>query len=511
VGGRRYTVFTSLLQGFCNLVACGHGYLYASMALLPRMPAPVGHAVRVWALAWTIGVFPVVGPILYVIKRPVTRALDDPASCDDRARAVVLDGARKQAMISFAFWAIAAASLVPLWLVDFPSQPRIYLAHLVGLVLGTGLVASTFIFYFVEWSDREHLIPKIFPDGIGDLPGARSVSIHTKIGLLIFTTSTIPILGLLSAASLSHVDTRSLLFMGGSFGIFGAVQAYLIRRSVDRPIRTLLGEVDRVRRNDLSARAHAVSADAIGRLGDGFNAMVDGLRRARFVEETFGRYVTPQVRDEILAGKIPLGGERRRATVLFCDVRGFTALSEKLQPEEVVQILNRYLDLMVEILVDEGATIDKFLGDGILAVFGVPLAQDDGARRAVRAALAMLARLDEWNQEREAAGAPPLAIGIGVHAGEVIAGNIGSARKMEYTIIGDAVNTASRIEGLNRQLGTRLLISADVHVEVAADVDARELDPVEVRGKSKPLLLYEVRPTPSASSRTARPAPTRTA
>jgi adenylate cyclase len=270
--------------------------------------------------------------------------------------------------------------------------------------------------------------------------------------------------------------------------------------------------VSRVRHDDLSARAHVVSADAIGRLGDGFNAMVEGLRRARFVEETFGRYVTPQVRDEILAGKIPLGGERRRATVLFCDVRGFTALSEKLPPEEVVAVLNAYLNLMVDALVEEGATIDKFLGDGILAVFGVPLAQEDGARRAVRAALAMLARLDVWNAERKSAGATPLAIGIGVHSGEVVAGNIGSARKMEYTIIGDAVNTASRIEGLNRQLGTRLLVSSEVHAEVASHVDARALDPVEVRGKAKPLALYEIlTPLPGLESRTARPAPGRIA
>jgi adenylate cyclase len=143
-------------------------------------------------------------------------------------------------------------------------------------------------------------------------------------------------------------------------------------------------------------------------------------------------------------------------------------------------------------VVEEGGTVDKFIGDAVMASFGVPVAQSDAALRAVRAGLGMLERLAAWNVERARAGEPPIEIGIGVHSGDVVAGNIGSTKKMEYTVIGDTVNTSSRIEQLNKRLGTRLLVSAQTHTQVADAVEARALEPVMVAGKSRPVLVYEV-------------------
>jgi adenylate cyclase len=163
-----------------------------------------------------------------------------------------------------------------------------------------------------------------------------------------------------------------------------------------------------------------------------------------------------------------------------------------MPPAEVVAFLNSYLDAMVEVVVAEGGTVDKFIGDAVMATFGVPVARGDDALRAVRAAVGMLTRLEQWNVERAARGQARLEIGIGLHTGEVLAGNIGSTRKMEYTVIGDTVNTASRIEGLNKAFHTHLLISAETYAQVRAAVTARPLEPVEVKGKREKLLVYEV-------------------
>lgn len=193
-------------------------------------------------------------------------------------------------------------------------------------------------------------------------------------------------------------------------------------------------------------------------------------------------------------GALRLGGDEHTMTVLFSDIRGFTSLSAEMPPEAVVQMLNEYFSEMVDEVFRWNGVLDKFLGDGICAVFGPPLLGEDHARNAVCCALGMLTRLAALNERRTSRGAPPLKIGIGLHTGPVIAGNVGSPSRMEFTHIGDTVNTASRIEGQTKDLGGALLISNDTYLAAggAAALNARLLGRAMLRGRREPVELLAV-------------------
>lgn len=225
------------------------------------------------------------------------------------------------------------------------------------------------------------------------------------------------------------------------------------------------------------------------------NYVLEGRERRR-IREMFGRYLAPeQVRIlEEGEGGPSLSGERLPLTLLFSDIRGFTALSERLSPEEVIEILNRYLDRMTEIVFRNGGTLDKFMGDGLMAFWGAPLRLHDHAPRAVAAALEMLEAVDELNRELEAeTGGTRLDIGIGIHTGEAVVGNIGSLdRKLDYTAVGDAVNLASRLESMNKELSTRALVSRatrDAAPEAAVYAPVGE---VPVKGRSRAVEVFRL-------------------
>jgi len=208
-------------------------------------------------------------------------------------------------------------------------------------------------------------------------------------------------------------------------------------------------------------------------------------RRERIrLRETLTRYMTDQVAEVVLKNGATLTGESRRATVLFCDIREFTRLSGSLSATEVVELLNDVLSRLVDVVFEFGGTLDKFLGDGLMAVFGAPLSSGRDEEMAVRSALRMRDEIDRFNAGRSEKGFPCLKIGIGVHSGEVVAGNIGSLRRLEYTVIGSTVNLASRIEQLNKTFKTDILISSATYDRVSHLVEV-ELEPgAEVRGVS---------------------------
>jgi adenylate cyclase len=217
-------------------------------------------------------------------------------------------------------------------------------------------------------------------------------------------------------------------------------------------------------------------------------------RGKRLLKRAFSRYVNPHVAEEIAQDPegVGLAGQRRKVTVLFSDIRGFTALSETLPPEEVVAFLSQYLEAMTEVVFEFDGTLDKFIGDGIMVLYGTPVGRPDDARRAVRTALRMCERLQELNRQRKGILSRSLRIGVGIHTGEVIVGNLGSLKKMEYTAIGDTVNLASRIEGLNKEFGTTILVSEVTYREVADLVVAKSISDVTVRGREEKVTLYSV-------------------
>jgi class 3 adenylate cyclase len=228
--------------------------------------------------------------------------------------------------------------------------------------------------------------------------------------------------------------------------------------------------------------------------------LVWSARRLRTVirrmqeRDAFARFLPGPAVDRLTRdpSALELGGEEHEATVLFADIRGFTTLSESLHPTEVVRLLNEYFQEMVEEIFAWEGILDKFIGDGICAVFGPPLAGEDAARRAIRCAIGMQHRLERLNERRKVRGEPPLKIGIGLHTGPLVAGNVGSPLRMEYTHIGDTVNTASRLEGLTKELGAPIIASESTASFARDDTDLRDLGLVAVRGKPAPMRLYAV-------------------
>ncbi len=212
----------------------------------------------------------------------------------------------------------------------------------------------------------------------------------------------------------------------------------------------------------------------------------------KFIKSIFGRHTSTEVVEDALRRGLKLGGEEKEVTILFSDIRNFTAMSEKLPPNEVVGLLNKYFAEMVEVISRNGGTLNKFLGDGILAIFGAPVSYGNDAERAVRTALEMMEKLVEINRTLVEKGKLALNIGVGINTGRVVVGNIGSTERMEYTVIGDAVNIASRLEALNKELETNILISHSTYQQVKEVVQVKRLNPVRVKGKEKSIWVYEV-------------------
>jgi len=224
--------------------------------------------------------------------------------------------------------------------------------------------------------------------------------------------------------------------------------------------------------------------------------VVEG-REKRQVKKLFSRYVSKDVYDQLLANPslAALGGARRHMTVLFSDIRGFTTMSEKGSPEDVVSQLNELFTRMVRVVFAHRGTVDKFVGDMIMALYGAPLDDEDHAEHAVQTALAMITTLHELNREWAAQGKPQLDIGIGINTGDMIAGNVGSDTIMSYTVIGDAVNLGARLESLNKDYGTRIIISDATRARLKGRYDIHPLGDVVVKGKSKPVAIFEVKST----------------
>lgn len=282
--------------------------------------------------------------------------------------------------------------------------------------------------------------------------------------------------------------------------LLGLALAGVITFGLVRPVRRLVAGTVAVERGELDTVIPVTSGDEIGLLTMSFNTMVGELRLKAMIRETFGKYVDPRIVEGLIDRPelTEVRGSRRRMTILFCDMKGFTSFSEGMTPVGLVNVMNRYLTVMSDAVRQNGGIVDKYIGDAVMAFWGPPFTgSDEQGRLACDAALAQLAKLPEFRAELPdltgiRRGLPEIDIRVGIATGEVVVGNLGSEQTRNYTVIGDTVNFASRLEGVNKAYHTRILIS-EMTAQLAADaIEVREIDAVLVVGKSEPQRIFEL-------------------
>ena len=280
---------------------------------------------------------------------------------------------------------------------------------------------------------------------------------------------------------------RSLIIAAIGIGI-GLVIAWLVAHNISKPIRLLTNEAFQMRTFDLSdrplVRSRIVEVERLSQA-------VQTLKRAM---ADFGRYVPTQLIRRLVSGEMTaeIGGERREVTLLFTDIADFTSISEDMDPTTLMQEVSEYLAEASRTLIEHGATIDKYIGDAIMAMWNAPVDQENHVELACRAVLKTAAAIDSLNERRTAEGRPPFRTRFGLHVGEVVVGNVGSDERMNYTALGETVNLASRLEGLNKQLGTDILVSEAVMGTLSEEFVARPVDMVRVKGTTHPVRVFEL-------------------
>jgi len=267
---------------------------------------------------------------------------------------------------------------------------------------------------------------------------------------------------------------------------------YFFSKTITQPIIKLVRATEQIKAGNYHVNIRATTKDEIGDLTQSFVEMGKGLEEREKMKDAFGKFVNEEIAQQVMKGEIHLGGERKTAAIFFSDIRSFTAISEKLEPEEVVEFLNEYMTLMVDCVNQTAGVVDKYIGDAIMAEWGVPVSKGNDTENAVTASLMMREKLLKFNSNRGGDRKPIIQIGCGINTGPVLAGQIGSEDRMEYTVIGDAVNLASRIESLNKPFGTDILISEDSYKLVEGTFAVEIMSPIKVKGKEEPQQIYAV-------------------
>jgi adenylate cyclase len=288
---------------------------------------------------------------------------------------------------------------------------------------------------------------------------------------------------------------RRNLYITGVVLLFSILAVWFFSRTVSRPVLRLVEASSLIEAGQFELDMKSETQDELGLLTESFVHMGKGLRERERAKETLGKFINVHIAEQALKGELKLGGTRKTATIFFADIRSFTAISEKLSPEAVVEFLNDYMTRMVSCIEKTGGVVDKFIGDAIMGVWGAPISAGsprDDALAALRAMIMMRESLLEFNKDRGSEDRPRIHNGCGVNTGPCIAGQIGSMQRMEYTVIGDAVNLASRIEALNKPFGTDILISEYSYELVRDSVVAEAMPAIKVKGKEAPLTIYAV-------------------
>ncbi len=417
-----------------------------------------------------------------------------------QARREVLQYAASTALISLAMWFVAGFffgfMLTGAW-------------QALASVFGVGGVITSAVVYFAIGVIWRPVVWLFFPDGCTNEVKAWHNSVKWRLMLGFVLVGFYPA-ALLSLTAVSRAEAllqaenpqvvlQNLYIALGVISLIaagaGVALAVLVSHSIVDPLTRLQDAMRLVARNDLTASLPADTNDEIGYVTQGFNEMVGGLRRAEVMRNLLNLYVSPEVAREAIAHGAKLGGQLVECTVLFSDIRGFTSLSERMPPEQLIDLLNRYMSRMVDVVIANGGLVNKFGGDSLLAVFGSPLnPAENHAAQAIRAALQMQKSLKGFNAEQKAGSQPELQIGIGLASGPVVAGNVGGEGRIEYTVIGDTVNLAARLQDLTKEFHQDILVN-QAAIQAATktfSIAVQPLDPVSVRGKAEPVNVYAV-------------------
>ncbi|MBV6350510.1 adenylate/guanylate cyclase domain-containing protein, partial [Leptospira interrogans] len=287
------------------------------------------------------------------------------------------------------------------------------------------------------------------------------------------------------------IQKTNLLIMGIALCL-ALIIVFFFAKTITKPVLNLLRATTEIAQGNFKIKISSITNDEVGLLTDYFVDMSKGLEEREKVKDALGRFVNKEIAEMVLKHELTLGGERKMCAIFFSDIRSFTSISEKLQPEEVVEFLNEYMTEMVHCVNETHGIVDKFIGDAIMATWGAAKTSDRDAENAVNGALMMREALIKFNQGRGGEKKPIIQIGCGLNFGPVIAGQIGSEQRLEYTVIGDAVNLASRVEALNKPFGTDILITQDLLDHVSEIFNVEKMQSIKVKGKEEPQVIYAV-------------------
>jgi adenylate cyclase len=433
------------------------------------------------------------------------RAGEDPAAVPVVIRRRALNAPLTTAVATMVAWMLAGLFYFPyqLWTGrGLEAAWRLFS----GIVLIGGPVASALAFLAAEVTWRRR-VPLFFPEGRLERQGVLRVPILMRLGVTFLVTAVLPpLLMMMVSFNLTRRFggelpeeirplwiglLRTQTYIVGATGVMSVAMAALVARFINRPVQALRAAMAQVAAGDFDARVPVRSTDELGELNDRFNAMVAELRQVAQLRELFGRYVSPAVARQALERGIELGGELTHATAMFVDLRGFTALTARLAPARVVELLNEYYGIVERVCEAAGGVITQFLGDGVVVVFGGPLRPEPGhARCAVGAAISLAQALSERNrQARER-----LVAGVGICTGDMIAGNVGTGGRVTYTIVGDAVNQAARLQVKTRDLGASILVTESTRAALGASNGfvLRPCGTVALKGIGVPVEVYAV-------------------
>ncbi|MDQ7772194.1 MAG: adenylate/guanylate cyclase domain-containing protein [Elusimicrobiales bacterium] len=371
-------------------------------------------------------------------------------------------------------------------------------AHFASAAFAFLAQAAMLVVYIdAQLSKQKTLMANLYPgEEIFSLRPGFSIPIYLKITTLISGFALIPFL-LIYLAFFNRVpwdsmsgDFVAMLFVSGAILLHGIGSVY---NGIQKPLDGLVGRMRRVAEGDYS-RTRIYFSDEVAYLKAGYNEMVAGLREREELHDTFGKYLSIEIARELIKNKkVNLGGEAIEAAVMFCDIRNFTPLSEKLSATEMVSFLNDYFHYVTPPITAHNGVISKFMGDAVMAIYAPLLGSNDYASDAVSSAAEMRAALEKFNASGKAPGR--VEFGVGIHCGRLVAGNIGTAARLEYTFIGDTVNAASRIESRTKDLGTDILVSPQVLAALGPDRAGFRFESVgaiALKGKAEPMELHKL-------------------